>query len=212
MNHYIGITKLLRVPLQLPLGSTGSKEGWSMSIHKVWSWIFHNRTSGWSTKSGHQPEVLVNIFPSILLGFSDSLYFSITPKWGVSWVPSAVKPPFPLKEKTSTSSVDSSHAPCPHLSWLPSSCVSDLLWNHSRLRWSKNPPETTTDADESLQLGKRPKSDLKIWKNGWFFVCFGGILNYIPRMCNLQWKSIKMHQDAYSSKYWCILYTHNNML
>lgn len=96
---HIGITKLLRVPLQLPLGSTGSKEGWSMSIHKVWSWIFHHRTSGWSTKSGHQPEVLVNIFPSILLGFSDSLYFSITPRWGSLGSQVLKIHHFPLKKK-----------------------------------------------------------------------------------------------------------------
>lgn len=204
MNHYIGITKLLRVPLQLPLGSTGSKEGWSMSIHKVWSWIFHNRTSGWSTKSGHQPEVLVNIFPSILLGFSDSLYFSITPKWGVSWVPSAVKPPFPLKEKNIH--IVSWFIPCA----LPSPFVTSIIMRfRSSLksftpRVIENPPETATDADESL-LGKRPKSDVKKWNNVWFFVCFGGILNYIPRMCNLQWTSIKMHQYAYSNKYWWLL-------
>lgn len=81
-------------------------------------------------------------FPSFSHQFCwDSLILSIfqSPRNGGSLgSQSAENPPFPLKEKTSTSSVDSSHAPCPHLSWLPSSCVSDLLWNHSHLGWSKN--------------------------------------------------------------------------
>lgn len=214
---HIGITKLLRVPLQLPLGSTGSEEGWSMSIHKVWSWIFHHRTSGWSTKSGHQPEVLVNIFPSILLGFSDSLYFSITPRWGSLGSQVLKIHHFPEKNIASTS--ESLIHPAPKIPCaLPSPFVTSIIMRFRSSLKSFTPQviEKTTgnhkeEADESLQLlenDQNPTSRYeKLIKIGFCLLwwCF----KLHTRMCNLQSKSIKMHQDAYSKNYdvYCIVIT-----
>lgn len=178
------------------------EEGWSMSIHKVWSWI-------WKTivLLGEVQGLVTNLkfWWIFYYHFGGILGFPLlkSPQIGGSlgscpcWVYHHNPPRTP---------------PCPHLSWLPSSYVSDLLWNHSHLRWSKNHRKPQQKPMSRYSFWKTTQIRRWTWKMV-VFVCFGGALNYIPRMCNLHWKTIKMHQDPYrkNSDVYCII-SHNNIL
>ena len=71
---HIGITKLLRVPLQLPLGSTGGRGMIHVDPQGVILDLENHRTSGWSTRSGHQTWSFGEHFP---INFAGILWFSL---------------------------------------------------------------------------------------------------------------------------------------